>query len=118
MKKDDLLKEMKESIGTKDPLVFFDKMVDVFTLMLNDIDLLNKNLKRIKTQSALAIKWEPKVAADMLAKEVSTLREDKEIYAVEISALKKAHLEDLVTQNYNDFCKFWEDTLGWHPFLD
>lgn len=119
MKKEDLLKEMKESIGTKDPLVFFDKMVDVFNLMFDRMEVLEKSLNRIKTQSALAIKWESKVASDMLSKEVDILRRtDKDTYAVEISALKQAYSEDLVTQNYNDFCKFWEDTLGWHPFLD
>jgi hypothetical protein len=120
MKKEDLLKEMKESIGTKTPIEFFDKMVDVFTLMLNQIDSLEKQLRAIKVQSALAIKWDARVASNMLSKQVTILRsdKDKDIYLDEIEALKKAFAEDLVTQNYEDFCTFWQDTLGWHPFLD
>lgn len=111
MKREDLLNEMKSSIGTKDPIEFFDKMVDVFNLLFDRMD-------RLERQTALSIHWDPKIAADMLAKQVTKLREDKDTYANEISALKKAFAEDLVTQNYNDFCSFWSDTLGYHPFLD
>ena len=118
MKREDLLAEMKSSVGTKDPIVFFDKLVDVFTLLFNHIDKLEFRLARIKIQSALAIQWEPRVASNMLAKEVDILREDKDTYFQEITALKQAMLEDKVTQDYNSFCKFWLDTLGWHPFLD
>lgn len=119
MKREDLLKEMKESIGTKEPVEFFAKMVDVFNILFDKLEAQESALQRIKTQSALAIQWEPKVASDMLAKEVNVLRaRDKDAYATEILALKKAFSEDQVTQNYNDFCKFWQDTLGWHPFLD
>jgi len=118
MKREDVLKEMKESVGTKDPIEFFAKMVDVFNLLFDKIDNLEKSLKRVKTQSALAIQWEPKVASDMLAKQVQVLRQDKDTYATEIETLKKAFAEDVVTRNYEDFCNFWVDTLGWHPFLD
>jgi len=118
MKREDLLKEMRDSIGTKDPIDFFAKMVDVFTLMFDHIEHLEKNLEQVKRHSALAIQWEPKVASDMLAKQVKILRENKDTYFQEIDALKKAFAEDQVTQSYNEFCKFWEDTLGWHPFLD
>ena len=119
MKREDLLKEMSELIGTKDPVVFFGKMVDMFSMMFDTVERLEKDLKRVKTQSALAIQWEPKVASDMLAKQVNVLRsQDKDAFASEITELKRAFTEDIVTQSYKEFCTFWEDTLGWHPFLD
>lgn len=116
MKREDLLKEMKESVGTKDPIVFFEKLVGVFGLLFDRIDQLEANLKKIKVQSALSIQWEPKVASDLLAKQVDILRKDKGTYFNEINALKKAFAEDQVTQTYAEFCTFWQDTLGYHPF--
>jgi hypothetical protein len=118
MNREDLLKQMRSAVGTKDPLEFFSGLVDVFTLLFDRIDHLEKDLTRVKTQSSLAIQWEPKVASDLLAKEVDVLRKDKDTYFNEITALKKAFAEDKVTQNYQEFCRFWQDTLGWHPFLD
>lgn len=115
-----LLAEMKASVGTKDPLEFFSNLVDVFNMMFDRMESLEKDLKRVKTQSALAIQWEPKVASDMIARQVNIMRQDidRDAYVADISALKKAFAEDVVTQNYNDFCSFWVETLGWHPFLD
>lgn len=118
MKREDLLKEMKDSVGNKEPVEFFAKMVDVFSLLFDRIDQLENNLQHLKIQSSLAIQWEPKIASDMIAKQVDVLRQDKDTYFNEITALKKAFAEDVVTQNYHEFCKFWLDTLGWHPFLD
>lgn len=118
MKREDLLKEMKDACGTKDPIEYFAKLTDVLGMLFDRIDHLEKKLGRVKTQSALAIHWEPKVASDLLAKEVEVLRQDKDTYFNEIDALKKAFAEDKVTQNYADFCSFWQETLGWHPFLD
>jgi hypothetical protein len=118
MKREDLLKEMKSSIGVKEPVEFFSKMVDVFGLMFDRLDLLERENQQLKIQTALSIEWEPKLASTMLAKQVEILRKDKELFFEEISALKKAFAEDLVTQNYIGFCNFWTRTLGWHPFLD
>lgn len=118
MKREDLLKEMKESIGTKDPIVFFGKMVDVFHLLFDRLDQLEADNQRLGSYAALAIQWEPKVASDMLAQQIEVLRLDRDTYFTELSVLKKAYAENTVTQNYADFCKFWLDTLGWHPFLD
>jgi hypothetical protein len=118
MKREDVLKEMKEACGTKDPIEFFSKMVDMFSLLFDRIDSLEKNLGRVKTQSALSIHWEPKVASDLLAKQVEVLRKDKDTYFNEITELKKAFAEDKVTQNYDEFVDFWINALGWHPFLD
>lgn len=118
LKREDLLKEMKESIGTKDPVVFFDKMVDVFNLLFDRIDQLDLDNHRLQTYAALAIKWEPKVASGMLSQQIDILRRDRDTYFTELSAFKKAYAENVVTQNYSDFCQFWLDTLGWHPFLD
>lgn len=113
-----LLKEMRESVGTKDPVVFFEKMVDVFNLLFDRIDDLEVEVKKANLKAALAIQWEPKMASTMLSTMIQDLREDKETYFEEISEFKKAFVEDKVTQNYADFCAFWEETLGWHPFLD
>lgn len=118
MKREDVLQEMKNAVGTKTPVEFFEKMVDVFGLLFSEIERLQQDINRIKTHSALAIQWEPRVASDMLAKQVDILRRGKDLYFVEIDALKKAFAEDRITQNYHDFVKFWQDTLGWHPFLD
>lgn len=113
-----LLKDMKASIGTEDPIKFFDKMVDVFAILLARIDELEKSAKQSRLQSALAIQWEPKLASSMLSNMIDKLREDKETYCEEISQLKRAFVEGKVTQNYYDFCNFWQEVLGWHPFLD
>jgi len=118
MKREDVLQEMRDLVGKKEPIEFFGKMVDVFTLMFDRIDELEKEVRQAKTHSALAIQWEPKVAANMLTEQIAFLRKDSDTYFSELAALKKAYAEDLVTRNYFDFCRFWQDTLGYHPFLD
>lgn len=120
MKREDLLADMKKSVGTQDPIVFFEKMIDVFNLVFDRLDAMEETLKDIKVSAALAIEWEPKVARDMITTQIEVLRNDpnKDIYFNEISELKKAFADDLVTQNYANFCRFWEDTLGYHPFME
>ncbi len=119
MNRKELLKEMKESIGTKDPIVFFEKMVDVFDLLFDKIEILEDEVHRAQIHASLAVEWEPMIAGTMLVKETERLRSiDKSVYHNEISALKRAYAEDRVTQNYHDFCEFWISTLGWHPFFE
>jgi hypothetical protein len=118
MKPEDLLKEMKNTIGKKDPIEFFGKMVDMFGLLFNRLDQLAFDINKANIKATLAIQWEPKVAASMLSSMIEDLRDDKDTYFDEISKLKKAFVENKVTQNYSDFCKFWEETLGYHPFLN
>jgi len=113
-----LLKDMKESIGTREPIVFFEKMIDVFGLLFDHIEKLEKELGSTRMNATLAIQWEPKVARAMITEQIDVLRENKDTYVEEISKLKKAFIEDKVTQNYHDFCAFWEETLGFHPFLE
>lgn len=117
MKREDLLKEMKESIGTQDPIVFFDKMVSVFTLLFDRIDELESKVDDVKNFSALAIQWDAVVALNMISSKIDFLRKDKNTYFEELNSLKKAYTENLVTQNYFEFTKFWVETLGYHPFL-
>jgi hypothetical protein len=112
------LKEMKESIGTKDPVVFFDKLTDTIAILFDRIDQLEITLHNVKTCSALAVHWDPKIASDLLVKQVNVLRPEKDTYFAEITALKNAVSEDKITQEYGAFCAFWQETLGWHPFLD
>jgi hypothetical protein len=112
------LKDMRDSVGTKDPIVFFEKMVDVLNLLFDRIDGLEASLKETRMNAALAIQWEPKVAQAMITHQIEILREDKETYFDEISKLKKAFVEDRVTQSYASFCEFWQETLGFHPFLN
>jgi hypothetical protein len=118
MDRNSILKEMKDSIGTQAPLVFFDKMVDLLGLLFDQIDDLKQDLAETKMNAALAIHWEPKVARTMITEQIDILRDNRDDYVDEISLLKKAFIEDKVTQSYSDFCSFWEDTLGFHPFLD
>lgn len=113
-----LFKEMKDSVGTQNPVVFFDKMVDVFTLLFDHIEELEAQVRESNLKAALAIEWEPKVAQAMITEQINLLRRDKDTYFEEISQLKKAFVEDKVTQNYKVFCEFWQETLGFHPFLD
>jgi hypothetical protein len=116
--RDQLLKDMESSVGTKDPLVYFKNMTLLFKFLFEELDSLSQENEMLKTMAALAIKWEPTVARDMLDAQVNRLRESKDVFHAEISAFKKARMEDSVTQNYDNFCKFWEDTLGYHPFID
>jgi hypothetical protein len=116
--RDQLLKDMESSVGTKDPLVYFKNMTLLFKFLFEELDSLSQENEMLKTMTALAIKWEPTVARDMLDAQVNRLRESKDVYHAEISDFKKARMEDSVTQNYDSFCKFWEDTLGYHPFID
>jgi hypothetical protein len=118
MDRNSLLKEMKETVGTQEPVKFFEKMVDVFGLLFDRIDELETNVKQAKLQSSLAIQWEPKMASTLISKMIEDLRQDKDDYFDEIAQLKKAFMEDKVTQSYKDFCEFWQEVLGWHPFLD
>jgi hypothetical protein len=118
MDRKSLLKDMKDSVGTREPIVFFEKMIDVFGLLFDRIEKLESELVATRISAALAIQWEPKVARAMIANQISVLRADKDNFVEEISKLKAAFLEDKVTQNYNDFCLFWEETLGFHPFLN
>jgi hypothetical protein len=118
MDREVLLKEMRACVGTQEPIVFFEKMVDVFSLLFTQIEQLKLEVKKANVKATLAIQWEPKLASTMLTNMISDLRQDKDTYFDEIAALKKAFVEDKATQNYNDFCLFWEDTLGYHPFLD
>ena|SRR5271154_1943911 len=114
-----LLIDMRNSVGTQAPTVYFEKMTELFSMLFDKIEDLEEELHQVRTQSALAIQWEPKVAANMLAEQIEKLRAaDKDVYAKEILTLKIAYAEDVVTQEYADFCQFWLDTLGWHPFLD
>jgi hypothetical protein len=118
MTRNDLLKEMRNTIGTQEPVVFFNKMVDVFNLLFDRIDGLEKDLIEIKRQTTLSIGWEPRVASKMLSDQISILRQDKDTYFNELSLFKQAYAENVVTLKYDTFCEFWEDTLGYHPFLD
>lgn len=116
--RDQLLKDMESSVGTKDPLVYFRDMALLFKCLFEEHDALAQENEMLRTMVALAIKWEPAVARGMLDTRIALLRENKDVFHVEISAFKKARMEDSVTQNYENFCKFWEDTLGYHPFIE
>lgn len=119
MKREDLLKEMRESVGTKDPIEFFAKLIDVFTLLFDRIDQLEEKVTKASTMAIAASHWDPRVASDLLSKQVKKLRDtDKVGFADEVLALRKAYADDVVTQNYEDFVAFWQATLGFHPFLD
>lgn len=121
----DLIDKMESTIGDKEPIEYFRFLTSAIEMLLDQnivqqecIQEMRAELHRIKTQSALAIQWEPKVAANMLSKQIDILRADKDTYFQELDAFKKAYTEDRITQNYHDFVRFWVDTLGWHPFLE
>ena len=118
MNRNDLLNSMKQSIGSQEPIVFFDKMVDALNLLFNRIDDLESQIKDANLKVALAIHWEPKLASSLLSKMIDRMRkEDKETYAEQIVQLKKAFVDDKITHSYLSFCQFWEEVLGYHAFM-
>jgi hypothetical protein len=121
-----ILEEMKEMVGKKEPILFFSKMVDVFSLLFDKIDNLEKEVKKnnnLVTKSdslkkALSISWDPLIAGMLLVEEVEKLKNYKDLYKDEISAFKNAYNLNIVTQDYDSFVKFWKETIGEHPFAD
>ena len=118
MSKENLIKEMMETIGDKDPILFFQKLTLLFERLSIQMDEIQDDLDKVKTNSALAIAWDPKVASDLLSHQIDVLRQDRDLYHDQLSDLKKAYVEGLVTQDYITFVNFWVDTLGFHPFLN
>lgn len=123
MNRDALLKEMRESIGTKDPVVFFEKMVDVFDALFEQINFLRTEVQDTKNFLTLAIEWDPKVANSMLVRTIADLRSKGDdgagvnVFHEEISSLKKMMMTGEMTTDYQTFCKKFVETLGYHPFL-
>jgi len=117
MNRKDLIQEMKDSVGVKDPIVFFTKMTDLFDLLFDKIENLESENNSIRTLAALAIEWEPKLASNMLIGQINIMRADKQLYHNQISAFKEAYSENKVTKDYVTFVNFWTEILGWHPFL-
>jgi hypothetical protein len=115
--KENLLQEMKDSIGTQDPIVFFQKMVDAFTLLFNRIDDLENQVKQAKVNAALAINWDSSIASDLIAKQIQVLRQNPDLYANEIKELKQFYAFKCYTNSEN-FVSDWIRVLGYHPFLD
>lgn len=119
MKHQDLLKQMQDTIGVQDPIVYFDKFTQLLGLLFDRLDTLETQVQRLGAHVSLAIQWDPKVASNMLAQQIKTLkRADKDIYTCEIAALQAAYTNDHITQEYSDFCTFWQEVLGYHPFMD
>lgn len=120
-----VLQSLKDSVGSKEPIDYFKTLTTVFDILFEKLenqqkclDHLNNEISKIKTQTALSIHWESEVALNLISKQIDFLRKDKDTYYNEINQLKIAYTEGLVTKNYDDFVKFWIDTLGFHPFLE
>lgn len=124
MNRQDLLKEMKESVGTKEPTVFFAKMVDLMSLLFDRIDLLERSLSKTQINTVMLMKWDSAVVANMISEELQFLRvngkqpDGTNMYQQEIDALTNAYMRGYVTSDYNSFVTFWKDLLGYHPFLE
>lgn len=125
MNREDLLKEMKDSVGTKDPIVFFQKMTDAFSLLFESLDSLEVQVKKAQLNSVLAIDWDVEAAQDLISKEVSYLRKNGKqtdgtnIFTDEIAALQQeAMIREEMNEGYKSFCAWWKDLLGYHPFLE
>lgn len=124
MNRQDLLKQMKDSVGTKEPTAFFTQMVDAFDLLFDKIDVLEKEIKRAQLNSVLAIHWDQRIADTMVNDEIVYLRkmgkqaDGINLYVDEIDMLQKAYMDKLAISDYSRFCKFWQELLGYHPFLE
>ncbi len=125
MNRQDLLKSMRESIGTQSPEVYFSKLTDLFSLLFDRIDSLEEDLERVKLNSTMAIHWDERVAMKMVDDEIVHMEKTGKdpmlggnIYAQEITWLKGIYLNRVPLQNYENFCRYWQDVLGYHPFLE
>lgn len=121
----DVIKNMKESIGTKDPEVFFSHMTDMFVLLFDRLDSVQTELRRVQLNSTMAIQWDPRLALNMIDDEIHHMRttgkdplQGGNIYEDEIRILQTVYMNAPSLNNYSSFCKFWQDTLGYHPFLE
>jgi DNA phosphorothioation-dependent restriction protein DptG len=116
IEKDKLLQEMKDCVGKEEPVIFFQKMVDVFNLLFSKIEQLEVEVKQSKVNAALAINWDPSIAANLIAKQIQVLRQDPDLYASEIKELKT--LYNFTYSSSEVFVEDWVRVLGYHPFLD
>lgn len=120
----EVLKNMKNSVGSKDPIEFFKSLVDVLEVLVEQNNKLSSSLnfvinelKNTKRNLALAINWDPKIASELIVAEIEKLRKDTDTYHNEISILKNAY-KSSTFESYDAFVNFWKDTLGYHPFID
>jgi len=122
-----ILEDMREMVGKKEPVLFFKSLVDVFEHIFDKLSDLEEKVNKIKTVdkdssekseliAALSVKWDPQIAALLLAKEIEKLRENKSLFRQEISQFKEAYTQNIVTQDYDSFVRFWQDVIGEHPF--
>lgn len=124
MNREDVLKQMKDSVGTKEPTAFFAQMVDALSLLFDRIDDLEKELKTVQINSTLAIHWDPRLAEKMISDEIQTLRrigkqlDGPNMWENEIKELQSSYMTGNVVVSYPTFCTFWQDLLGYHPFLE
>ena len=122
MNREDLLKEMKNTIGTESPRIFFDKMVDVFGLLFDKLDRLEKQLKITKRYAALSINWNDQCAKTMIMEEIAFLRkngkqpDNTNLYSNEIEKLE--YMYNWPIGSCENFCHQWQLILGYHPFLE
>lgn len=121
----DLIKEMKDSVGTQNPEVYFQKMTELFNLLFDKMDELTNQMNRVQLNSTMAIYWDERLALKMIDAEIKHMRmygKDPllggNIYSDEIQVLQGVYKDSSVIKSYPDFCQFWQDILGYHPFLD
>ena len=123
MNRQDLIKEMRASLGTKDPVVFFEKMIDLCDALFEEMTFIRSEVQDTKNFMALAIKWDAKVANSMLVRTIMELRVKGDdgtninIFHEEISVLKKLMITGEMTVDYDTFVKKFTEILGYHPFL-
>lgn len=124
MNRDDIIKEMKESIGTKEPTVFFSKMTDLLSTLFDRVDSLEKSLQKTQINTVMLMQWDKSVVANMIGEEMEFLRKNGKqadgtnMYQEEIDTLKDAFMFGQAIDNYASFVNFWKSLLGYHPFLE
>lgn len=125
MNRQDILKTMRESVGTQSPEVYFSNLTDLLTLLFDRIDSMDEDLRRVQLNSTMAIHWDERLAMKMVDDEIQHMHvtgKDKllggNIYADEISQLKMIYMDRTPLANYSSFCQYWQDILGYHPFLE
>ena len=119
-----LLSKMESSVGTEDPIEYFKLLTQAIGELYSSNLLLKDQLNKIERNSALSIMWDEQIALTMLSQEIDRLRasDDKDLYFDILKDLKTAYTltstPSSVTCNYQRFCQFWIDKLGYHPFLN
>lgn len=118
LKKEVVFKNLKDSIENKTPVEFFANFTDMFNLLFDKLDALEDSLDKANLKASLAIEWDPEIARELFTQQIKILKKEPELFKEEIIALKAAYKNNECVGSYKEFCTFWKNQFGYHPFMD